>query len=178
MTQPVLKQVFTTVEAARHCHVSHATLFRAAQQGKIKTFKTPGGHFRIHRAHLSEYLVQMGMEPLDAAPKAKVLLVGVPGMGRALARNEVVNLKRAANAVEAGFWTGRFEPDVVVLEAALCGGRDAGTAAFIKSLQPKTRILAVTSEANQAAAWRSAGAQISSSEESAAETLQSWLSHS
>lgn len=46
----------TTTQAAKYLNISMATLKKIIIQGKIKAFKTPGGHYRIRKADLLETL--------------------------------------------------------------------------------------------------------------------------
>ncbi|MCK5861143.1 MAG: excisionase family DNA-binding protein, partial [Candidatus Hydrogenedentes bacterium] len=43
------KQSFSTSEVARYCHVTADTIRKWAEAGRLRVFKTPGGHRRIHR---------------------------------------------------------------------------------------------------------------------------------
>lgn len=42
----------TSAQAAKFLNVSIVTLKKLIQKGTIKTFKTPGGHYRIQRREL------------------------------------------------------------------------------------------------------------------------------
>lgn len=42
----------TTKQAAEFLNISLVTLKKLIHQGKIKAFKTPGGHHRIHKFEL------------------------------------------------------------------------------------------------------------------------------
>ena len=48
----------TSPQAARFLNVSKATLSKLISQKKIRWFKTPGGHFRIHREDLLKIVCQ------------------------------------------------------------------------------------------------------------------------
>src|SRR5579862_7922643 len=50
------KEFFTSGELAKMCNVSHTTIFRAIQDGRLKAATTPGGHFRLQRADVEEFL--------------------------------------------------------------------------------------------------------------------------
>jgi len=46
----------TTTQAASYLNISIATLKKLILLGKIKSFKTPGGHYRIFKKELLENL--------------------------------------------------------------------------------------------------------------------------
>lgn len=50
------KQVFTTHQAAKICHVHHTTIINWVNNGKIPSYTTPGGHRRIKRSDLIEFM--------------------------------------------------------------------------------------------------------------------------
>lgn len=41
------RKMLTTTEAAKRERVSPSTMLRAVQAGKVKSFRTPGGHYRV-----------------------------------------------------------------------------------------------------------------------------------
>ena len=50
-----LPDVFSTHSAARFCRVTPMTIIRWIEEGRIKAYKTPGGHRRIMRADLEDF---------------------------------------------------------------------------------------------------------------------------
>ncbi len=46
---------------AKHCGVSNTTVLRWITAGQIPAFRLPGGHYRIGREDLSQFLVRYGM---------------------------------------------------------------------------------------------------------------------
>jgi len=70
-------QSFSTSEVAQYCHVTADTIRKWAEAGKIKVFKTPGGHRRIRREDLIRFLRENNMpihEDLDNSG-SRVLIV-------------------------------------------------------------------------------------------------------
>ncbi len=123
-----VKEVLTLVEAAKICNVSHMTMWRWAKQGKIKTFKTLGGHHRILWSDMVEFLQANGMKHLLGRikpRKKKVLFISDPLVG---AEQLVQRLKETGFLIEwvtEGFEAGRtfsaFNPDCVVLNFSTPG---------------------------------------------------------
>lgn len=46
---------------AKHCGVSNTTVLRWIGAGQIPAFRLPGGHYRVGREDLSEFLTKYGM---------------------------------------------------------------------------------------------------------------------
>ncbi len=123
-----VKEVLTLVEAAKICNVSHMTMWRWAKQGKIKTFKTLGGHHRVLWSDMVEFLEKNDMSHLlkRVTPrKKKVLFISSPMVGS----DELVEKLRetgfliewVADGFEAGRTFSVFNPDCVVLNFSTPG---------------------------------------------------------
>ncbi len=46
---------------AKHCGVSNTTVLRWISGGQLPAFRLPGGHYRIGREDLTEFLAKYGM---------------------------------------------------------------------------------------------------------------------
>lgn len=53
--------VFSTHSAAKYCRVTPMTIIRWIEEGRIKAYKTPGGHRRIMRADLEDFCRRAGI---------------------------------------------------------------------------------------------------------------------
>lgn len=124
-----MKQSFSTSEVARYCHVTADTIRKWAEAGRIKVFKTPGGHRRIRREELLRFLRENSI-PVHAdlsSAGVKVLIVDedssvVNIVTRFLERSQSNFLIHAASdAFEAGYQVATFRPDIVFLQLALPG---------------------------------------------------------
>ncbi|HDM78781.1 MAG TPA: response regulator [Deltaproteobacteria bacterium] len=123
-----VKEVLTLVDAAKICNVSHMTMWRWAKQGKIKTFKTLGGHHRVLWTDMIKFLEENGMDHLPERVKPrkkKVLFISDPLVG---AEELVQKLRETGFLIEwatEGFEAGRtfsaFNPDCVVLNFSTPG---------------------------------------------------------
>lgn len=56
-----IPDVFSTHSAARFCRVTPMTIIRWIEEGRIRAYKTPGGHRRIMRADLEDFCRQAGI---------------------------------------------------------------------------------------------------------------------
>ena len=114
---PGAKDVYTTAEVARLCQVHKNTIIAAINRGLIPAMKTPGGHNRVGRADLLEYMRTVGIRPPEwAGPTAElVLLVGeeaaTVGKLRSALTEPHYRLERAAGLFEAGAAAVHLRPD-------------------------------------------------------------------
>ena len=116
-------EIFSIPNAAKHCDLHRVTLWKYVKAGEIKTFKTPGGQYRIHRTDLYEFMQRKGMYPfsLDVpTDKKKVLIVdNDPKIGELLRRTLTghgYELEYASDGFEAGLKTMKFQPHLVILD--------------------------------------------------------------
>jgi excisionase family DNA binding protein len=123
------KQSFSTSEVAKFCHVTADTIRKWAEAGRIRVFKTPGGHRRIRRDDLLRFLTDNAI-PLHAdleASKIKILVVDdekavISAIRRFLERaNTPFQIQSAVDGYEAGHQIASFKPQVVFLDLRLPG---------------------------------------------------------
>ncbi|MFQ5577536.1 MAG: helix-turn-helix domain-containing protein, partial [Anaerolineae bacterium] len=63
---------FTTGEVARYCGVSRMGVIRWIQQGKLKAYVTPGGHYRIQATDFYAFLERFNMPLYNLAHHVEV----------------------------------------------------------------------------------------------------------
>jgi excisionase family DNA binding protein len=122
---------YTTHEAARLLGVSLPTVVNWIKARRIKAHRTPGGHRRIARTELAEFMLRHGMpvpRELDDAVavrrKALVIADGGPireGLVRQLAQSGWA-VEQSSPGFTAGVTAARFQPDVFVVQASGAGG--------------------------------------------------------
>jgi len=109
-------------KAAQHCGLHRVTLWKYVKAGEIKTFKTPGGQYRIHKVDLTKFMQQKGMYPflLDVHNSKKVLIVDDdPKIIKLLRRVLNANgyeVDHAFDGFEAGQKTIKFRPHLVIID--------------------------------------------------------------
>jgi excisionase family DNA binding protein len=123
------KQSFSTSEVAKYCHVTADTIRKWAEAGRIRVFKTPGGHRRIRRDDLVRFLKENHIpihEDLDNSG-AKILVVDdekavIAVIRRFLERSQTpFQIEVAMDGYEAGHHVATFRPSVVFLDLRLPG---------------------------------------------------------
>lgn len=120
------KQVFTTGEVARLCHLSQQTIIRCFDAGRLRGYKVPGSKTRrIPRGELVRFMRSHHM-PLDALGESDTVLLIVEHD-----LDTVQNIRRVAEAIggysvhvattayEAGVLTAKLDPQVLVINSRL-----------------------------------------------------------
>lgn len=124
------KALLTTGAIAKYCQVTHRTILRWIDEGKIEAFATPGGHHRVTEDAFVRFLQAHNM-PLPEAmtgveQKIKILIVddekeGLDGLSRAFRAERNFQVETALNGFAAGQKLMDFEPDVVLLDICMPG---------------------------------------------------------
>jgi two-component system, OmpR family, response regulator RpaA len=124
-----MKQSFSTSEVAKYCHVTADTIRKWAEAGRIRVFKTPGGHRRIGKDELLRFLRQSGI-PIHTDLKSsevKVLVVDAdPTIASMVQRfldrcQTPIQMLAAGDGFDAGHAVATFLPDVVFLDLHMSG---------------------------------------------------------
>ena len=124
-----MKQSFSTSEVAKYCHVTADTIRKWAEAGRIRVFKTPGGHRRIRREDLLRFLREnsIPIHPELDDSGVKVLVVDdekavLSVIRRFLERAQTAfQIEVAMDGYDAGHLIATTHPDVVFLDLRLPG---------------------------------------------------------
>jgi len=115
------KDVLTTGEVARICHVAPRTVSKWFDTGKLRGYRIPGSRDRrIPRKQLEAFMRAHGI-PLDGLDggSCRVLIVDANADGElmdAMRRWDHYKILTAANGFEAGVVAQRFRPHVILLD--------------------------------------------------------------
>ncbi len=120
------KTPLTAEKIANFCHVTHRTVLKWIEEGKIKAYKTPGNHYRVKQNDFLDFLKKYKMpvpdtlKEITASPK-KILIVDddenmVNSIKRILRREGNFELETSYNGFDAGMKFLGFSPDVVILD--------------------------------------------------------------
>lgn len=123
------KQSFSTSEVAKYCHVTADTIRKWAEAGRLTVFKTPGGHRRIRRSELIEFLRDnsIPLHPDLSNDGIKILIVDddktiIAVINRFLEHAPTnFDISIATDGFEAGHQIGITSPKVVFLDIRLPG---------------------------------------------------------
>jgi excisionase family DNA binding protein len=118
-------EILTVSQASKYCNVSSKTIINWIEAGHLKAYKTVGGHRRIKREDLDQFLKDKGM-PLPEEPKGeerkKILVVDddkiiVETIVQSLEEDEYgYEMISASDGFEAGLQVSHFKPDLLILD--------------------------------------------------------------
>ena len=122
----MMKDVFSTGEAAKVCRVSQQTIIRCFDSGRLKGFYVPGSRFRrIPRESLLRFMKEnnIPLSNLDSGKK-RILIVDddpeiVELFVEVLERDGRFEVRTASCGYDAGILTQQFHPDLIVLDFML-----------------------------------------------------------
>jgi len=120
-----MEEIFTVFQASKYCNVSPKTIINWIEAGHIKAYKTVGGHRRIQRPDLEEFMRKQGI-PLVGADRVeerkRILIVDddpiiVETIVQALEEDEYdYEVISAADGFEAGIQVSHFRPHLMILD--------------------------------------------------------------
>ncbi|MBN2311196.1 MAG: response regulator [Candidatus Hydrogenedentes bacterium] len=114
---------------AKYCHVTADTIRKWAEAGRIRVFKTPGGHRRIRSEDLIEFLHENGipLHPDLSSSGTRILVIEsersvVAVVRRFLERSQTpFEVEVAMDCFDAGYRMATFQPDVVLVDVETDG---------------------------------------------------------
>lgn len=123
------KEILTTFEAARVCHVSYNTIKNWIKRGLLDAYRTAGGHLRIKTTDLEIFCREHSI-PMDkeVGPEfRKVLIVDDEESVRIALHDtlkqfpEKLDIYTASDGFEAGSMMETKRPDIVILDLVMPG---------------------------------------------------------
>jgi len=156
-----IKETYTTHEVGQICQVDYTTVSRWVEQGKLEAFQTAGGHRRIQRRHLVEFLKRNNIPlPSELLKEGRVRILAVDDEETLLGMYEKIlqktgwdyELEKARDGFEAGQKIMAFDPDLIILDLFLPGMDGFKVCERIAGLKrrPPMRVLAVSGELSPA----------------------------
>ncbi len=141
------KNVLTTGDVARICHVAPRTVSKWFDKGQLKGYRIPGSRDRrIPVSELVRFMKLYNM-PTDALPigKTRVLIVDADGesaesLGQLLAETADYEIETVGTTFETGLVAQKFSPHVMII-SLLSGDIDA--AEICKSVREDDDLQAV-----------------------------------
>jgi excisionase family DNA binding protein len=123
------KEILTTFEAAKYCHVHPGTIKNWIKNENLQAFKTPGGHRRIYRSDLDEFLKDNNIPIISESKtqRKRVLIIDSDYLVREQISKSFIRqivhfeVVTAASGFEAGELMVAFKPNLVILDFGLPG---------------------------------------------------------
>jgi excisionase family DNA binding protein len=180
------KDSLTTGQAATHCQVSTPTLKAWIREGRLRAFRTPGGHARIAVDEFQRFLKRhrMPVYPLPAPPAGVLIVDDEPQMLDLLAEflGELprgFKIETASDGYEALIKLGSFRPALLIIDVMMPKLDGIEVCRHLKS-NPDTRairILGITGYPGMIPTLLSAGADACLSKPLALSALELELGH-
>lgn len=156
-----MEKFFGTFEVAKMCYVSPGSVIRWIHEGKLAAAKTAGGHHRIKRDDLIQFLEGLKLPVPEAlkeeklsspAGKLKVLIVDDEAPVRQMLSSffkkyfPELEVDEACDGFQAGWKARETHPDLVMLDLMLPGVDGFQICRLIRNLPAlqTTRIIAIT----------------------------------
>jgi excisionase family DNA binding protein len=120
------ERIYTTVDVSKICKVSLRTVIRWIDEGKLASFRTPGGHRRVREGDLNQFMAHYKI-PFSTKPQndvKKILLVGEKGrleglLHQVLRRSsDVYEITVAEDLFESAVHIGLLVPDLVIVSCS------------------------------------------------------------
>ncbi|NWG04764.1 MAG: response regulator [Syntrophaceae bacterium] len=120
-----MMEILTVSQASKYCNVSSKTIINWIEAGHLKAYKTVGGHRRIKKEDLDQFLKDKGMpvpEEVKGEERKKILVVDddkiiVETIVQALEEDEYgYEMISASDGFEAGLQVNHFKPDLLILD--------------------------------------------------------------
>jgi excisionase family DNA binding protein len=123
------ENIYTTFDVSRFCAVDISTVMGWVDEGKLKAYRTPGGHRRIRQHDLVSFLRAYGMPIHPALKKTglRVLIVDDNSLTLRTLKRMVEKMDPSIETALAtdGFAAGQqlevFSPDLILLDLLLPG---------------------------------------------------------
>lgn len=149
---PEGKNFYSTGDIARMLNVSPTTIFRAIEKKRLPASTTPGGHYRISRENLEEFLRENKIPLNVLEPRSRKVLIVEDNPAekrlfeRAISDDVDLEVRSTSSGYEAGFLTKSFKPDLIVLDIYLGDGDGRQILRLIRSdpALKRTKILVVS----------------------------------
>jgi len=115
------KGVLSTYQAADYCNSSDSSIKRFIKSGKLKAYKTPGGHYRIVKNDLYEFMKKNNIPLLEETELVRKKIIVVDDdkqMRESIAKylrstGYNYDILTAKDGFEAGSLVVQFIPDII-----------------------------------------------------------------
>ncbi len=152
------RSFFTTFEISQICEVNPTTVQNWVKEKKLKAYSTPGGHRRIRRQDLAEFMREFGLPIPKDLQLDKRLVVIVDDETDVLdmlasvmsSGGEDLEVVTARGGVEALLLIGARQPDLLILDIMMPGMNGFEVCRKLKASKAtaQIKIVAITGDHN------------------------------
>jgi excisionase family DNA binding protein len=156
--EKIINKVYTTREVGRFCGVDLTTVINWVKNGRLKAYKTAGGHRRIKHQDLIDFMHKYSMPvPIDLRSKESlnILLVNDDPKVKGLVSDalEQLHIKYKTTSTkdnfEIGYKLATFRPDIIVVDVELRLIDGLKLIEKIRRYEKEEKIIALTSASAQ-----------------------------
>ena len=118
----VSDEIFSIPQAAKRCAISRWTLMKCVNSGELKASRTPGGHYRILKEDLEDFIIKKKMYPLvhNNYSNKRILIVDddlqVQKLFTIMLSSKKYEIETASSGFQAGAKVVKFKPDLILLD--------------------------------------------------------------
>ncbi len=115
-------EIFSIPQAAKSCAISRWTLMKCVNSGELKVSRTPGGHYRILKEDLEDFIIKKKMYPLvhNRSSNKRILIVDddleVQKLLTVILSSKKYETETASSGFQAGTKVVKFKPDLILLD--------------------------------------------------------------
>lgn len=160
------KDVFTTFDVANICNANITSIKNWIEQGELQAHRTPGGHFRIKKQVLKDFLNRHGMPNPFAERERKHIFAfyGESGFEKQLRERfgEIHRYESTHDSMYALLKIGEWRPDAAIIDAELADFDAVDLCRSVREiveLRPVNLIIVHDRGESYSAELRKAGAQ-------------------
>lgn len=148
------ERTYTTYDIAKFCDVYPSSVVHWINDGKLRTHQTAGGHHRVTREDLLDFLRRLNMRlPDELVARRRVLIVDDDAelakvVARAFARLSEYEVETCGDGINALIRIGQQPPDLVILDIVIPKMDGIQVCRVLKS-QPQTsniKIIAISGQ--------------------------------
>lgn len=138
------EKTYTTYDVARFCDVYPSSVVHWINDGKLRTYQTPGGHHRVTRDDLIDFLERLNMQlPPELMARKRVLIVEDDPeqariLDRAFSRFPEFDVETCGDGINALIRIGQEPPHLVILDIVIPKMDGIQVCRVLKG-QPQTR---------------------------------------
>ncbi len=153
-------EALTTGQVAKYCQVTYRAVLKWIAEGKLKAYRTPGQHSRVHVKDFIEFLKKFNMpipKELDETKRNRRALIIDDDqritdlIRRALEGEKIFDIKVAHDGFSGGQAFAAFKPDLTVLDINMPGLNGYQVCEHIRKdpANKDSKILAISGEVEE-----------------------------
>ena len=149
-----VKETYTTKETGEICGVDLTTVINWVKKGKLKAYKTAGGHRRITlkdlKKFMRDYSIPVPYELKSSFSNTLLICendINIYMQLRNSMNKKKINMVQAKNEVEVGYLLAVHQPEIVMIDLWNLLNTDCSIIDQVKTLLPSATVIAIPGKA-------------------------------